>query len=200
MKIIAIERQYDAPLHAAATEALAASEAPSPSCQKATLLTDSALVRARTPLFVPDFALREAWILEVVPMIVISRLGKWIENRFARRYYDAVGLAARLLPPEGIPSGAFAANFDGAFAPGALTLTPEEAGETLTIEAFGTSLTLGPEMLSTDSTIALASRFMTLRTGDIISLCRTPLRTEPVVGSSLTATINDREILNLKLR
>ena len=55
-------------------------------------------------------------------------------------------------------------------------------------------------MLSTDSTIALASRFMTLRTGDIISLCRTPLRTEPVVGSSLTATLNGREILNLKLR
>ena len=115
MKIIAVERVCNE-WPEAARQALASDAFPTPACLKATLMTDSAVVRPGTPLFLPDFAVD--WRLEIVPVAVISRLGKWIEPRFAHRYYTEVSLAARLVPPQGAPCGAFEANFDGAIAPG----------------------------------------------------------------------------------
>ena len=90
MKIIAVERVYNE-WPEAARQALASDAFPAPACLKATLMTDSAVVRPGTPLFLPDFAVN--WRLEIVPVAVISRLGKWIEPRFAHRYYTEVSLA-----------------------------------------------------------------------------------------------------------
>lgn len=200
MKIIAVERLYSHADHKA-QRALESNEMPSPDCLRATLLTDSAVVRAGTPLFLPDFA-AEGWVVEVVPVAVISRLGKWIEPRFAPRYYSRVGLAGRLVPASGVAEGAFAANFDGAFAPCGLMpeMSEVSADEALTLEVDGESVTIEPGMLWLPETVALCSRFMMLKTGDMIAPCRTGLRVTPRVGECITASLNGQELLRLKIR
>ena len=196
MKIIAVERVYNE-WPEAARQALASDAFPAPACLKATLMTDSAVVRCGTPLFLPDFAVD--WRLEIIPVAVISRLGKWIEPRFAHRYYTEVSLAARLVPPQGAPCGAFEANFDGAIAPGHAVAAPSDGAFTICLDEKE-EISLSAEMLHMDDTVALASRFMMLKTGDIIAPCRTPLYVTPVPGTRVSATLNGVPVIDLKIR
>ncbi len=196
MKIIAVERQFN--LHADRLRQVVASDAqPLPGCMGASLLADSAVVRTGTPLFLPDFA--TDWVLEIVPGVVIDRLGKWIEPRFASRYYSEAILAARLLPPEGDPQGAFAMSFDGAFAPGRHIPFPESGEFAISVAGYD-HLTLSADTLCIDETVALASRFMMLKTGDIVTPCRTPLRISVAPGMRIKATLNGFPALDLKIR
>ena len=55
-------------------------------------------------------------------------------------------------------------------------------------------------MLHMDDTVALASRFMMLKTGDIIVPCRTPLHVTPVPGTRVSATLNGVPVIDLKIR
>ena len=196
MKIIAVERAFDQ-WPEEARVALAGDASPSPGCLHASLLTDSAVVRCGTPLFLPDFA--EGWRLEIVPLVVISRLGKWIEPRFAPRYYNEVSLAARLVPPVGAPSGAFETNFDGAVAPGRVIAVPADGTFTICLDGKD-EISLSAEMLHVDDTVALSSRFMMLKTGDMIVPCRTQLYVAPVVGTRVSATLNGVPVIDFKIR
>ncbi|MGQ1891415.1 fumarylacetoacetate hydrolase family protein [Thermophagus sp. OGC60D27] len=54
------------------------------------LKPDSALLRNNDPFFIPDFA--KAFHHEVEIVVRINRLGKNIEEQFAHRYYDEIGL------------------------------------------------------------------------------------------------------------
>ncbi len=54
------------------------------------LKPDSALLRNNDPFYIPDFA--QSFHYEVEVVVRISRVGKHIEERFAHRYYDQVGL------------------------------------------------------------------------------------------------------------
>lgn len=196
MKIIAVERRFNE--LADTLRSLVATDAqPAPDCLPVSLLADSSVVRIGTPLFLPDFA--ENWYLDIVPAVVIDRLGKWIEPRFARRYYNEMALAARLLPPSGVPVGGFAMSFDGAIAPGPHLPVPAD-GE-FTICADGRDeITLSADMACVDETVALASRFMMLRTGDLILPCRTPLRIPVAPGMRIHATLNGVPALDLKIK
>ncbi|WP_462319162.1 fumarylacetoacetate hydrolase family protein [Marinilabilia sp.] len=51
---------------------------------------DTALLRNNDPFFIPDFA--ESFHHEVEIVVRINRLGKNIEEQFANRYYDEIGL------------------------------------------------------------------------------------------------------------
>ncbi|PWD98199.1 fumarylacetoacetate hydrolase family protein [Marinilabilia rubra] len=51
---------------------------------------DTALLRNNDPFFIPDFA--ESFHYEVEIVVRINRLGKNIEEQFAHRYYDEIGL------------------------------------------------------------------------------------------------------------
>ncbi len=54
------------------------------------LKPDSALLRNNDPFYIPDFA--QSFHYEVEIVVRINRVGKHIEERFAHRYYDQVGL------------------------------------------------------------------------------------------------------------
>lgn len=54
------------------------------------LKPDSALLRNNDPFFLPDFA--KSFHHEVEIVVRINRVGKCIEERFAHRYYDEIGL------------------------------------------------------------------------------------------------------------
>jgi 2-keto-4-pentenoate hydratase/2-oxohepta-3-ene-1,7-dioic acid hydratase in catechol pathway len=51
---------------------------------------DSAVLVGNSPFFIPDFSSNVQYELEIT--VKINRLGKHIEERFAHKYYDQIGL------------------------------------------------------------------------------------------------------------
>lgn len=173
-----------------------------PAC---TVITDSATLRPHEPLFVPDFA--EGWVLEVLPSVTVERLGKWIAPRFARRYFGDFRLCARLLPPSGsVPASALETNFDGALAWGRPHSAQELYDTELSVSASLSDgscrhvFTFGWKELHAEETLALASRYMTLKTGDVIIPCRTSLRFPAVAGTRLQVSLGSADTLDINLK
>lgn len=123
---------------------------------------DSCMLNGRKPMFVPDWTSE----LGMTPCIVlrVSRLGKEIEARFADRYYDAVAPGAdfaaldllRAAREKG-DSWTRATCFDFSLAIGEWV----DKGEWRKV--IGESLLMSPE-----EAIAEASKWMTIRQGDLI--------------------------------
>lgn len=196
MKVIAIERMWSKRL----TEMQTMGEADriaDPSGIAATVIADSAIVRVGMPLFLPDFA--TDWCVEFEPAVVISRLGKSIPARFASRYYNRIGVMGRLMPPGGHCGGALAASFDGALCAGPTVESGEGVEWTVSVDGRE-ELTLGRDNLLIDETIALVSRYMMLKTGDVILPCRSGLQVKAAIGERLTATLNGCEHMILKIK
>lgn len=175
-------------------------------------LPDTALLRDNRPFFVPDFTRRCSRRLALV--VRISRLGRCISERFARRYYDAVTVgvcfAAEDLRDEcrheGLP-WSLCCGFDGATALGRF-IPIEEAGGDITAchlqlrqdgivteEVDTATLPFCAERL-----IAYISRYYTLRQGDLLFLGTWGEGREAVIDSRLTATLNGRELLAFNVK
>lgn len=201
MKALAVERMAGV-WPAEAEQAISASEVVQPWCLPVTLMTDSAVVRRGQPLFVPDFA--EGWDVEILPCFTVCRLGKSIPARFASRYVNRMGLVARLVPHDesgvlGAPS-ALATNFDGALCLGDVIdfdAAPDEIG--IDVEGCG-CVSMEWQSLHLEDAIALVSRYMMLKTGDLIMPCRTGLRISAHVGMVIDASLNGEHLMHLKLK
>jgi len=156
---------------------------------------DSALVTANRPFFYPEFSNDVHHELEVV--IRINRLGRSIEEKYAHRYYNEVALGvdftARDLQAEQKKKGLpweIAKGFDysapiSEFYPLDKYGAIHKLGFRLdvngkTVQDGNTSLMI----FSFEKIIAYVSRFMTLKTGDLI-YTGTPAGVGPVA-------INDR--------
>jgi acylpyruvate hydrolase len=156
---------------------------------------DSALVTANRPFFYPEFSNDVHYELEVV--IRINRLGRSIEEKYAHRYYNEVALGvdftARDLQAEQKKKGLpweIAKGFDYS-APISEFYPLDNYGDIhklgfrldvngKTVQDGNTSLMI----FSFEKIIAYVSRFMTLKTGDLI-YTGTPAGVGPVA-------INDR--------
>lgn len=205
MKTISIERYPDSDWTALA-EMLASDEVASPAGIPVALIADSALVRVSTPLFVPDFA--RDWLLQIVPFVTIGRLGKSIPERFAHRYTEGFGLGVRLVPPfpDTYVNAALVTSFDGAFAPSEPVEIPS-GNDMLRIEcrqcgAAGNevSVELPVADMHIDGAVSLVSRYVTLKTGDIISPCMLPVTFPAVIDSRIEIDLDGKRILTLKIK
>lgn len=205
MKTVSIERFPDSSWDLMA-EMLASDEVVAPGGVRSSLIADSALVRVSTPLFVPDFA--RNWLLQVVPFVTIGRLGKSIPERFAHRYTDGFGLGVRLVPPTSHPdvNAALLATFDGAFAPCEPVEVPSD-NDVLLIECRQSGaaskehcIELPVADMHIAGTVALVSRYVTLKTGDIISPCLLPVTFPAVLDSRIDIDVNGKHILTLKIK
>lgn len=144
------------------------------------LKPDSALLVNNKPFFIPDFSQNVHYEMEVV--VKINRLGKNISERFSHRYYDEVtvgidftardlqaDLKKRGLPWEiskGFDNSAVLGQFvpKDSFAKSLDDLQFELRKNGDTVQKDNTS-----EMIhSVDKIIAYASRFFTLKIGDVI--------------------------------
>lgn len=141
---------------------------------------DTALLKDNDPFYLPDFSKDVQYECEVV--VRINRICKAVEERFAGRYYDEIGLGidftARDLQREckekGLPWEAAKA-FDHSAVVGNRFIKKEELPE---VQDLRFSLTLNREtrqegwtgdmIFSIDRIIAYVSRFVTLRVGDLI--------------------------------
>ncbi len=156
---------------------------------------DSALVTANRPFFYPDFSKDVHHELELV--IRINRLGRSIEEKYAGRYYNELALGvdftARDLQAEQKKKGLpweIAKGFDYS-APVSEFFPVEKYGDihnlSFRLDLNGKTVQDGSTSLmifSFEEIIAYVSRFMTLKTGDLI-FTGTPAGVGPVA-------INDR--------
>lgn len=175
------------------------------------LKPDSALVTANRPFFYPDFSSDVHHEIEVV--IRINRLGRSIEERFAHRYYSEVALGvdftARDLQArqkeKGLP-WEIAKGFDYS-APISEFLPLERFGDIhqldFRLDINGSTVQNGNTSLmifSFEKIISYVSRFMTLKTGDLI-YTGTPAGVGPVqINDLLEGYLGGERLLNFPVK
>lgn len=189
MKIISIERQLGASL----SEPLSA-----------TFIPDSALVAAGRPLFVPEFSTR--WVGCLYLAARIGRLGKNIPARFASRYCDALGLALRLIPLDLMEElrstgrgSAVATGFDNAISLN-LSLPYDPLNDTYRIDCGDFSREYSAVDSGITESIVALSRYMTLKTGDVILTGRLPVEVPIEIDTIVEAILNGVQQLKVRLK
>ena len=202
MKIICIGRNY--------ADHAAEMKAELPSAPVFFMKPDTALVKDNVFYF-PGFTNEIHYECELV--VKIDRVGKHIDPSFAHKYYSSVGLGidftARDLQAEckakGLP-WEIAKAFDQSAVVSSqwIPITPE-AFDSLSFEFYqnGTLKQHGnPTMMlfNIDQIIAYVSKFITLKTGDLI-FTGTPAGVGPIaIGDELVGTLNGQEMYRIAVK
>jgi len=172
---------------------------------------DTALLRPGEDFYLPDFSNEIHHELEVV--VKINRVGKYIDEKFAHKYYDEVALGvdftARDLQTElktkGLP-WELAKGFNGS-APVSDFIPKKELGD---LGHLDFSLSVNGEvrqkgntsmmLYSIDYLIAFVSKYFTLKTGDLL-FTGTPKGVAAVkAGDELVGKLGERDLLSLKVK
>ncbi|HOQ57966.1 MAG TPA: fumarylacetoacetate hydrolase family protein [Bacteroidales bacterium] len=172
---------------------------------------DSALCSDKQPFFLPDFSQEIHYEVELV--VKISRLGKNIAEKFAHRYYDEITLGLDLTARDlqrnlracGLP-WEISKGFDQSAVVG--HFIPKNRFENIQqlhfrLDLNGKTVQQGStaEMLfGVDRIIAYASRFFTLKTGDLF-FTGTPCGVGPVHKEDhLEAWLEGEKMLHLRVK
>ncbi len=211
MKIICIGRNYAEharELHRAVNDSGAL-----PSEPVFFLKPDTAMLRNNDPFYIPHFSEEVHYECELI--VRINRVGRCIEERFAHRYYDEVGLGIdftardlqRRAIAEGLPwEAAKAFDCSAAISPRFVPLA-ELGGDVQNLrfelavdgEVRQRGFT-GDMLFPVDRLIAHVSRFITLRMGDLL-YTGTPAGVGPVSpGQNLVAVLEGRKLLDFDIR
>ncbi|MDE5969789.1 MAG: hypothetical protein K2G74_03035 [Muribaculaceae bacterium] len=189
MKILAINRPVNEPVSIS---------------NRVDLLADSSIIHNNKPLFLPDEG--EGFTGSIHPAVHICHVGRSISQKFALRYYDSFTLVLRVTPPANaeIPLGsAIDISFDSALGVGEWTSIQSVEGESVTFacDALTEPVTISIDSLKIDETVAMLSRYFTLKNGDIIIPSLSPLPTFPLqIDTRLTASVNSVQLLDLKIK
>ena len=172
---------------------------------------DSALLKNGKPFFIPDISSEIHYETEVV--VKINKLGKNIDEQFAHRYYDeitvGIDFTARDLQQslrQKRLSWELCKGFDGAATIGCF-ISLIEAGAIQNLDFHldidGRTVQTGntSDMLFTvDRIIAFISRFVTLKTGDLI-FTGTPEGVGKIeIGNHLQGYLHNRKLLDFYIR
>ncbi len=175
------------------------------------LKPDTALLNNNQDFYLPDFSNDIHYETEVV--VKINKAGKHIDEKFAHRYYDSVSLGidftARdlqsMLKAKGLPWERAKA-FDGSavigsFLPLADVGMISDLNFSMNLNGQKVQSANTSEMVfSVDKVIAFVSRFITLKTGDLI-YTGTPQGVGKVnVGDNLVGFLGDKEMFNFKVK
>jgi len=169
------------------------------------------ILRNNFPFFIPDFSNDIHYETELV--ISICKLGKSIQEKFAHKYYNAIGIGidftARDLQQtckeKGLP-WEIAKAFDGSapiseFIPISELKDREHIRFHLDINGETVQTGLSSDMIfSFEKIIAYVSRFNTLKTGDLI-FTGTPAGVGPVkINDRLEAWLEDKKMLDFRVK
>ena len=172
---------------------------------------DSAILKNNKPFFLPDFSENIHYEVEVV--IKISKLGKSIAAKYAHRYFDEVTLGvditARDLQGKLAKAGhpwTIAKGFDGSaplgkFMPVSSFKSIDDLNFRLDINGKTVQLGNTSDMIfNIAQIIEYASKFFTLKTGDLI-FTGTPSGVGPLhKGDNLVASLEDKTVLDFMIR
>lgn len=173
---------------------------------------DTALLRNNAPFYYPDFSKDIHFEVELV--LRVSKEGKNIEEKFARKYYDAIGIGvdftARDLQQKAKEKGlpwAIAKGFNGSAPVSDRFIAVQDFADLKNIN-FSLSIdgdvrqqgNTGFMIFSFDYIVSYLSIFFTLRTGDLI-FTGTPKGVGPVrVGNVLSAYVENEKLLEFEVR
>ncbi|MCF0206055.1 MAG: fumarylacetoacetate hydrolase family protein [Bacteroidales bacterium] len=203
MKIICIGMNYKAHI-----EEL---QLPTPKEPVFFLKPDSAILRSNKDFYIPDWTSDLQYELEVVYRI--NRLGKYIQKKFAHRYYDAIGLGLDLTARDlqekcrsnGLPWEICKA-FDGSAVISEFVPVENIADR----ENISFSLLKNDELVQKGNTsdvlfgiddiIEHVSKYMTLKIGDLI-FTGTPIGVGRLqIGDKLKAYMGDELMIDMKIK
>jgi acylpyruvate hydrolase len=173
---------------------------------------DTAIIRSGNPFYYPDFSKDIHYETELV--LRICKEGKNIEEKFAHKYFDSIGIGidftARDLQQKAKEKGLpwdIAKGFNGS-APLSDKFIP--VGDIKNLKDINFSLQVSGQLkqqgntnlmlFSFDYIISYLSKFFTLRTGDYI-FTGTPKGVGPVtIGNVLTAYIENEKLLEFEVK
>jgi len=171
---------------------------------------ETAVLRNNEPFYYPDFSQDIHHELEIV--LKISKPGKNIEEKFAHKYYDEIGLGIDFtardiqsrLKAKGLPWD-LAKGFNDS-APVSVFLPKENydlKNLNFRLEVNGETRQTGNTSLmiySFDYLVSFVSRYFTLKTGDLI-FTGTPAGVGPVQpGDRLTGSLEGRVLLDFEVK
>jgi len=175
------------------------------------LKADSALLIRNRPFFYPEFSKEIHYEVELV--IKINRLGKYIQEKYATRYYDEIGLGIdftardiqNACKQKGLPWAAAKA-FDNS-APVSRFITLDKLHDRDNIlfhlNLNGKTVQKGNSadmIFGFDYLVSYLSKFFTLKTGDLV-FTGTPAGVGPVKpGDRLTAYLENRKMLDFLVK
>ncbi len=175
------------------------------------LKPDTALIKDNQPFYYPDFSKEIHHEVELV--LKINKAGKNIDEAFAHKYYDEIGVGidftARDIQAKckekGLPWEKAKA-FDGS-APIGMFINKTEFKDINAINfhllvngAVAQKGSTKDLLFSFDAVVAYVSKFFTLKTGDLI-YTGTPEGVGPVkVGDKLEAFIEDKKLLEFEVK
>ncbi|GAA4270943.1 fumarylacetoacetate hydrolase family protein [Aquimarina gracilis] len=203
MKLICIGRNY--------TDHIEELENEKPTDPVIFMKPDTSILLKKQPFFIPDFSNNIHHEVEV--LVKIKKIGKYIDKKFAHKYYDEIGLGIDFtardlqsqLKAKGLPWEKAKA-FDGAAVIGKWISKEEfsnvndidfrlEKNEEI-VQQGNTKLMLW----KIDELIAYVSQYFTLKIGDVI-FTGTPAGVGPVeTNDNLSGFIGERKMFSIKVK
>jgi len=172
---------------------------------------DTAILLKKQPFFIPDFSNEVHHEVEV--LVKINKVGKYIDKKFAHKYYNEIGLGIdftardlqNILKEKGLPWEK-AKSFDGAAVIGNwLPKSNFENIDNINFELFKNdeSVQTGntSQMLwKIDELIEYVSKYFTLKIGDII-FTGTPAGVGKVIANDkLTGYLEGHQLFSIKVK
>lgn len=158
---------------------------------------DSAVVTRSQPWFVPDEG--TPWSGEMYIAAVVSRLGKGVATKFARRYYDRICVVVHPCPAEASTCSEWTR--DGAIlASDHITLDTLGDTATLAVDDETYTIDIAAKFVELDALLGDITACHTIKTGDMLLL---PL---PVAAIALERpltreiSLDGKRIMKLKVR
>lgn len=172
-----------------------------------TVRSDSSVLRNNDDFYMPTFS--RDMRCTVGYMLRVTRLAKCINERFASRCYDAVGVAVAFTAQDVVERNCTLGRpcdeaycFDKSIALSPESVTPDAVGEgELNIEVGNTQCNCKLEdvHLSLDKALSKASELLTLKTGDIVFLAATePFA--PQIGERVEVSLGDAKLLDFEVK
>jgi len=204
MKIICIGRNYSAHISELKNER--------PSDPVIFLKPETAVLLKKQAFFIPDFSDDVHYEVEV--LVKINRVGKHIQEKFAHKYYDQIGLGIdftardlqQKLKEKGLPWEK-AKGFDGAAVIGEKWLDKNSIPDLNNLKfslqknsEFVQQGNTGDMLWKIDEIIAYVSQYFTLKMGDII-FTGTPEGVGKVdTNDKLTGFIENEQIFSIQVK
>jgi len=202
MKIICIGRNYAKHIEELANE--------KPTEPVVFLKPDSAILPKKMPFFIPPFSNDVHYEVEV--LVKINKVGKYIDSKFAHKYYDEIGLGIDFTARDvqskckekGLPWEKAKA-FDGSAVVGEFYPKEQFNLESLQFQLLKNEIVVqdgntNAMLWKIDELIAYVSQFFTLKKGDII-FTGTPAGVGKVVENDiLLGKLESKESFRIKVK